>query len=89
MSLISQEGWLLNDNRAAGGGLSEYATYTCKHCCAVVVKNPARVRPRYHCKGCDHLICDACAVLRTNGEPCRTIDQIIDETQESAYRNSL
>lgn len=72
-------GYYQVDNRAAGHGVFEADTYTCTHCQRVVVMNPERKRERYKCRGCSHLICDPCAVLRTAGAPCKTFIQYADE----------
>jgi hypothetical protein len=79
-------GYVQLDNRAAGQGMFEAATYTCTHCNAVVVMNPERTRERYKCRGCDHLICDNCGAARAAGAPCRTRRQIGDEAMEAAVR---
>jgi hypothetical protein len=87
-------GYFLVDQRASGipvfGGqaLFEADTYTCSHCNAVVVMNPARTRERYKCKGCNHHICDSCAALRVAGSPCRTMKQIVDEHMERVTKQS-
>lgn len=78
-------GYLELDHRAspeAPFGLPrhfEADTYTCTHCNAVVIMNPARVRERYKCRGCNHHICDPCAALKTG---CKTMRQRIDEYME-------
>lgn len=64
----------------------EADTYTCSHCNAVVVMNPLRVRERYKCNGCSHHICDGCAAERYAGNPCKTMQQIVAEIQESSVR---
>lgn len=45
----------------AGHGVFEAATMHCKHCSAVVVKNPLRARPREFCRTCNSYVCDGCA----------------------------
>lgn len=72
----------------SGRGLFEAPTYTCSHCQTVVVMNPDRKRERVHCRGCDHLICDACGVAKAAGAKCRTMKQVIDEMQEQAERQA-
>jgi hypothetical protein len=72
----------------AGRGLFEAPTYTCSHCQAVVVMNPKRNRERAYCRGCDHLICDACGVLKAAGARCRTFAQLVDDLQEQAERQA-
>ena len=72
----------------AGRGLFEAPTFTCSHCQAVVVLNPARNRERAYCRGCDHQICDACGVLRANGAKCKTFKQVIDEALDQAERQT-
>ena len=81
-------GWLMLDNRASGGALTEHHTYTCTHCNSVVILNPARQRERYKCRGCDHHICDNCAAARAAGAPCKTFKQISDEYLAQAERQS-
>lgn len=79
-------GYYQVDNRAAGFGHFEADTYTCTHCQTVVVMNPERKRERYKCRGCNHHICDPCAVLKTAGLPCKTLAQVADEVLEAASR---
>lgn len=72
--------------------LVEVPTYTCTHCESVVVMNPNRVRPRYTCRGCSHMICDSCGSKREAGAPCRTFAQLIDEfleKQEKQVESSI
>jgi hypothetical protein len=69
----------------AGRGTYESATYTCSHCCQVVVINPLRTRAREYCARCDHIICDRCGALRAaNGGECKTFQQTIDEIRKAA-----
>lgn len=68
----------------AAHGFFEAPTYTCSHCCNVVVINPLRNRERAYCSGCDHLLCDACGAARAAGAGCKTFNQIAEETQEAA-----
>jgi hypothetical protein len=79
-------GYLLIDNRASGEGMKEFETFTCSHCQAVVVLNPARQRERYTCRGCDHLLCDRCGAARAAGAKCQTMKQMVDEFLERASR---
>jgi len=64
---------------AAGRGLFEAPTYTCKHCQRIVVMNPDRSRERTFCRGCNHLICDECAAVKAVTLRCKTFDQVLDE----------
>lgn len=66
----------------------EADTYTCRHCERVVLLNPARVRERYKCSGCNHHICDDCAAKRVAGEGCKPYAQLIEEQLESAARQA-
>ena len=81
-------GELSIDNRAMGARMVEMATYTCTHCSAVVVMNPARKRERYHCRGCNHHICDVCAGERAAGAPCKTVAQKFDEYLQASEKIS-
>lgn len=71
----------------AGRGMFEAPTYTCSHCCAVVVLNPRRTRERAYCSGCDHYLCDACGAAKAM-TGCKTFRQIIEETQEQAAKQA-
>jgi hypothetical protein len=64
----------------------EADTYTCSHCNAVVIMNPARTRERYKCNGCSHHVCDDCAAKRVAGAPCKTMQQVVGEIQDAAVR---
>lgn len=63
----------------AGRGLFEAATYTCNHCEAIVVIEPKRTRERGYCRGCDHMICDSCAFIRSQTHECVTMQRLIDQ----------
>lgn len=63
----------------AGKGLFEAPTFTCHHCQSIVIINPNRTRERAYCRGCDHLLCDACGVVRAKTGRCRPFNQVIDE----------
>lgn len=68
----------------AGRGLFEAATYTCGHCQAVVVMNPSRTRERCICHGCQHVICDACAIQKAKTLECRPFEKLVDEILSAA-----
>ena len=71
----------------AGRGLYESATYTCSHCCAVVIIEPKRTRAREFCRGCDSHICDPCGIMKAKTLACKTMTQIVDETITAAEHN--
>jgi hypothetical protein len=62
----------------------ESATYTCGHCQAIVVINPSRTRERAYCRGCEHIICDACSAVKARTLVCRPFQQIVDEVLTAA-----
>jgi hypothetical protein len=70
-------------------GVFEAGTYTCNHCCRVVVINPLRTRSREYCAKCDCYICDGCGATKALTGECRTMAQIIEETQEAASRQPI
>lgn len=85
----SHEGWLLRDNREAGGTLQEFAIYTCSHCQTGLIKNPSRGRERAYCPKCDHYICDRCKSIQVaSGGMCKTFKQVIEEQLERAIRET-
>lgn len=64
----------------AGTGLFEAPTFTCHHCQTIVIINPKRSNGlAYYCRGCDHLLCDACGAEKTRTGKCRPFNQVIDE----------
>lgn len=66
----------------SGKNLFEAPTYTCSHCCRIVIINPLRTRPHEYCAKCDHYICHLCsAALAASGE-CKPFKQLLDETQD-------
>lgn len=79
-------GYLMLDNRLAGGTLFEASTYTCTHCSGVVVLNPERKRERYKCVACAHQICDDCAAQYHRTRACRSIQRLADTLLETAGR---
>jgi hypothetical protein len=83
-------GHLLIDNSPAlgGKGLFEADTFTCTHCQCVVVKNKNRTRERYHCRGCNHLLCDNCAAEKIQTGICVTMVQKFDQMLERAERQA-
>jgi len=68
----------------SGRGLYESATYTCGHCQAIVVMNPQRTRERAYCRGCQHVICDGCAVVKAQTLECRPFEKWADEVLMAA-----
>lgn len=85
-------GYVQVDQRAGGElppGVArnfEADTYTCTHCTAVVILNPARVRERYKCKGCSHHLCDNCAAEMATGAECMTMAEKVDRHMEQVAR---
>lgn len=70
----------------AGRGVFEAATYTCTHCCRVVVINPIRTRDRVWCAKCDRYICDDCGAAMAASGVCRPFSKVVDEVQELASK---
>lgn len=62
----------------------EAATITCRHCQTVLLRNPMRTRERAYCTGCDHYICDQCAVVRKVTMECQDIQKVFDRLQHEA-----
>lgn len=71
----------------SGRGVFEEACYTCSHCEAQVLKNRNRTRPRGFCKGCNHVICDACdARYHASAHQCVPFKAFADEVRNAAAR---
>jgi len=64
----------------------EAPTYTCSHCCRVVVINPLRQRERGYCSKCDHYVCDQCNAVRIATGVCKTWKEIGDEIINSELK---
>jgi hypothetical protein len=101
-SINRTDGYLMVDNRNApvpdelllragapismGRGLFETATLHCKHCAAVVVKNPDRSHDRAFCRACGVYICDCCDFARSQpGYIHRTFDELVELMQTGKY----
>lgn len=63
---------MIDERAAPSGRLLEAATATCRHCCRVVVLNPARTRERGYCRRCNSYVCDSCAY------ECTPIEQLAE-----------
>jgi hypothetical protein len=70
----------------SGRGMFEAPTYTCSHCCTVVILNPLRNRERAYCRKCDHYICDKCGIALAATGDCHTFKQLVEEIQEAAVK---
>lgn len=86
-SLKRTAGELMIDHRASPGTpdvpegkVLEVQTYTCSHCCRVVVMNERRTRDREVCLRCMAIICDPCAKQRARRGACTPfIAQYMDQ----------
>ena len=67
----------------------ECPTYTCSHCCRIVVLHPLRQRERGYCNKCDHYVCDDCNAIRLATGVCRTYREIVDEWAEDDAKQQL
>lgn len=81
----SDGGYLLNDNSASGGAKVERATFTCGHCNRIVIKHPARTRPREYCRKCDALICDSAGCILNCIPMQRVIEMAARFPDEKGY----
>lgn len=83
------EGYLLIDNRASGGGMSEAPVLTCSHCHAQLIVNPLRTRERPWCRKCDHYLCDGCAAVASQTGECAPLNARFEEARDRAARAPL
>ena len=64
----------------AGPGVKvEMATYTCRHCNAVVLMRPERTRPREVCRKCMAVVCDKCVAW------CEPFEKIAEAIVEGKF----
>lgn len=67
------EKWAARGIPTAGEGKTlELDTWSCSHCNRVILKNPARKRPREVCRKCMHVVCDSCV------DHCQPFDAIVE-----------
>jgi hypothetical protein len=71
----------------AGRGVFQADTFTCVHCCRVVLMNPLRTRDRAWCAKCDRYICDACGAAMAASGVCKPFAQVVEEIQEAASKS--
>ena len=81
-----KSGYLLIDDRVAGGKLFEADTLTCSHCQRQLIRNPERTRARAYCPKCDKYICDACEALRVTTGVCRPLKSLMEDVLERNYK---
>ena len=60
------------------------ATYKCPYCEWLIVRNPARERPRNYDPKTDRYICDNCSLRRKLGDELKPMSQVIDEFMSKA-----
>lgn len=76
-------GYLMIDDRAAGGKLQEFDTVSCRHCQAVM--KVVRGQPEgYYCTQCAGPICDVCG-SRSRGE----CEPFMKKVEEKLRRQAL
>jgi hypothetical protein len=80
------EGYLLIDNRASGGGVTEAAIWNCRHCQRGIIPNPSRVRPHGYCRLCDAYICDDCEVIAKTSHEHMPMMKLLDRIERRIYR---
>lgn len=86
----AREGYLLIDNRASGGIMTEVAVITCGHCHQQLIVNPLRIRVRGHCLKCDHYLCDRCENnKKISGGECANLNDTIDKIRDSIIHNVI
>jgi len=73
-----KDGYVMRDDRPAGGRLHEAGTQTCQHCGTVVILTKLRKRAREHCPRCMEYICDPCAREYRFTQVCTNIQQGMD-----------
>ena len=74
---------------AAGRGVFEAPTITCRHCNRVVILNPNRTRERGYCPKCDAYLCDGCEVARRVTGECNPIAKQLDALEQAANQRVL
>lgn len=77
----SHEGYILLDERAAGGKLMEAASFTCPHCQKVEIIDPLRKRDVPMCAKCDRYLCDKPECNRE----CRSVKRRFLDLQEADF----
>lgn len=70
----------------SGHGMFEASTFTCTHCCRVIVMNPLRTRERAWCWSCDRYICDTCGAAMAATGACMPFAKIVEQVQEAASK---
>ncbi len=78
----AHEGYIMLDERAAGGRLIESASYTCPHCQRIETVDPLRQRDVRMCAKCDRYLCTR---PECNGLECRSVKRRFSELQEADF----
>lgn len=70
----------------AGRGALERGIVQCGHCSFGMMVTPLEAVDLCYCRKCDRYICDDCKLAQVMTGDCRSIDKIIDQAQEAAFR---
>jgi hypothetical protein len=63
-----------------GNTLRELDTWTCRHCQAIVLRNPDRTRPREVCRKCMAVVCDKCSLW------CEPFEKVAEAIVDGKYQ---
>lgn len=66
----------------AAGQVVEMVILCCSHCHKEMYGRPDRLRPREHCSGCSHYICDDCGAIRKIDGQCRSLAVLFEKMRE-------
>ncbi len=67
----------------------EASIITCAHCQRGVILNPQRSHAREWCWGCNHYLCDNCALVRKIDGQCRSMRDLLNKLQERFFQKEL
>jgi hypothetical protein len=70
-------------------GVFEVATFTCSHCCRVVIIDPRSTNSPPYCAGCNRYICKTCGAIKALTGECKTFLQVVEEHQEAVSRQEI
>ena len=85
-SFFAGVGYIMNDNRASGGVLTEDDVLGCKHCQACIDKRNWKAFGENRCFKCDEPVCSICNLkMRATGE-CTNFEKVVERAVEDRVR---
>lgn len=86
-SIFAGAGYVMNDNRASGGTLTEDDILGCVHCQACIDKHNWKKYGENRCYACDGPVCSICKFDMAAGGGCKNFHKVVERAIEDRVRS--